>query len=192
SYNVDTNSPADGEANKTVVTLKGEPGATYTVTIGNTTKTSTADAEGNHTVSFLPPADMGADVTITGTDTAGNSISETAQVSDELRFDDTSAPDEGSTSVTVEPITADNVLNKAESETQVTVSGTVEGEFTAGDTITITVGSNVIGTGSVDADGRFSVEVAGSGLVDAEMVNVTVEASSAAGVKGEITSEHSY
>ncbi|WP_286638507.1 BapA/Bap/LapF family large adhesin [Thiopseudomonas alkaliphila] len=192
SYNVDTKSPANGEADKTVVTFKGEPGVTYTVTIGNTTKRSSGDDEGNHEVTFLPPEAMGTEVIIIGTDTAGNTISATAAVADELRFDDTSAPDDSSTSVTVDPITADNVLNKAESETQVTVSGTVKGVFTAGDTITITLGGNVIGTGNVDADGRFSVTVEGADLVAAEQVKVTVEASSAAGVKGEITSEHSY
>ncbi|WP_342059908.1 Ig-like domain-containing protein, partial [Aeromonas sp. OTU364] len=71
-------------------------------------------------------------------------------------------------------ITADDVINAAEAGQQIPVSGTVTGEFKAGDTVTLTV-NNTDYTGKVAADGRFTILVAGSDL--AADGNQTIEAS---------------
>ncbi|QSE74460.1 Ig-like domain-containing protein, partial [Aeromonas media] len=60
-------------------------------------------------------------------------------------------------------ITADDVINAAEAGQQIPVSGTVSGEFNEGDTVTLTV-NNTTFTGQVDANGRFTILVAGSDL----------------------------
>ncbi|MDM5065751.1 Ig-like domain-containing protein, partial [Aeromonas salmonicida] len=57
----------------------------------------------------------------------------------------------------------DDVINAAEAGQQIPVSGTVSGEFKAGDIVTLTV-NNTEYTGPVGADGRFTILVAGSDL----------------------------
>ncbi|WIX29278.1 Ig-like domain-containing protein [Bacillus amyloliquefaciens] len=58
-------------------------------------------------------------------------------------------------------ITDDDVINAAEAGQQIPVSGTVTGEFQAGDTVTLTVNGKPF-TGPVDADGRFTILVTSS------------------------------
>ncbi|MCO7068765.1 Ig-like domain-containing protein, partial [Vibrio paracholerae] len=60
-------------------------------------------------------------------------------------------------------ITADDIINAEEAGQQIPVSGTVTGEFNKGDIVTLTV-NNTQYTGEVDADGRFTILVAGSDL----------------------------
>ncbi|WP_296244472.1 BapA/Bap/LapF family large adhesin [Psychrobacter sp. UBA6766] len=104
---------------------------------------------------------------------------------------DTIAPDETSTFITIDPLTDDNVINKAESERDVAVTGTVEGDFTAGDTVTVTVnGQNYEST--VAADGTFSIAVSGDDLVNDSQVIVTVTATDAAGNVGQVSKTQDY
>ena len=61
-------------------------------------------------------------------------------------------------------ITADNIINIAESHSIISIAGTVGGSAKAGDTVTLTVnGINI--SGHVAADMTFSIDVAGSHLV---------------------------
>ena len=62
-------------------------------------------------------------------------------------------------------ITPDNVVNATEAGGAVLVSGSVSGEFSVGDTVSLTV-NGVVSTGQVSAGGAFSVAVQGSDLVD--------------------------
>ncbi|HSR01856.1 MAG TPA: retention module-containing protein, partial [Methylophilaceae bacterium] len=70
---------------------------------------------------------------------------------------DTTAP---IPTISVDSITADNILNAAEAAGTVAVTGIVGGEFNAGDIVTLTVNGNTY-TGAVDAGGNFSINVSG-------------------------------
>ncbi|WP_175470087.1 retention module-containing protein, partial [Desulfoluna spongiiphila] len=60
-------------------------------------------------------------------------------------------------------ITADDIINAAEAASTLTITGTVVGDFPTGATVTLTVnGTDYQGT--VNADGTFAVDVAGSDL----------------------------
>ncbi|MCH7378090.1 Ig-like domain-containing protein, partial [Aeromonas sp. MR19] len=65
---------------------------------------------------------------------------------------------------------------------QIPVSGTVSGEFKAGDTVTLTVNGKPF-TGPVDADGRFTILVAGSDLAadGDKTIDASVTSTDAAG-----------
>ncbi|MGR9071398.1 Ig-like domain-containing protein, partial [Klebsiella quasipneumoniae] len=71
-------------------------------------------------------------------------------------------------------ITDDDVINAAEAQQDIPVSGTVSGEFKAGDIVTLSVNGKTF-TGPVAADGRFTILVAGSEL--AADSDRTIEAS---------------
>ena len=67
-------------------------------------------------------------------------------------------------SITLDAITADNVVNAAEAGATVAVTGTVGGDVQVGDTVTLTVNGAPAYTGLVQADLTFSIDVAGSDL----------------------------
>ncbi|WP_301897475.1 Ig-like domain-containing protein, partial [Vibrio cholerae] len=79
-------------------------------------------------------------------------------------------------------ITADDIINAEEAGQQIPVSGTVTGEFKAGDIVTLTVNGKPY-TGPVGADGRFTILVAGSDLAaDADQtIDASVTSTDAAG-----------
>ncbi|QCP83877.1 Ig-like domain-containing protein [Alcaligenes faecalis] len=67
-------------------------------------------------------------------------------------------------SITIDTIAGDDVINKAESEGDVTVTGTVGKDVKAGDTVTVTVNGKDYTT-TVNADGKtWNVDVPGSEL----------------------------
>ena len=68
-------------------------------------------------------------------------------------------------SITLDAITADNVVNAAEAGGTVAMTGTVGGDVQVGDTVTLTVNGNSSYTGPVQAGLTFSIDVAGSELV---------------------------
>ncbi|HMT32748.1 MAG TPA: Ig-like domain-containing protein, partial [Dermatophilaceae bacterium] len=96
-------------------------------------------------------------------------------------------------SLVVDPVTADNMLNAAEAGGNVVVTGTVSGEFVAGDTVTLTV-NGVAYTGTVGADGIFAIEVPGSELAaDPDTtVDASVSTTDAAGNAGSATATKVY
>src|SRR5699024_10787849 len=122
------------------------------------------------------------DVSASLKDPAGNTSGST----DKSFERDTTSPDETSTFITIDPLTDDNVINKAESEGEVTVTGTIEGDFTAGDIVTVTV-NNQSYESTVSADGTFSVAVPGNDLANDSQVVVTVTATDAAGNVGQVS-----
>ncbi|QCP83881.1 Ig-like domain-containing protein [Alcaligenes faecalis] len=56
-------------------------------------------------------------------------------------------------SITIDTIAGDDVVNKAESESDVTITGTVGKDVKAGDTVTVTVNGKDYTT-TVNADGK--------------------------------------
>src|SRR5690606_30680347 len=76
---------------------------------------------------------------------------------------DTKAPDGSTTHLLIDNVTTDNVLNSTEAAGQVTLSGTVTGEYRTDDVVTLVI-NNSDYTAKVAADGTWSVQVAGSDL----------------------------
>ncbi|MDV6328107.1 retention module-containing protein, partial [Idiomarina sp. Sol25] len=145
------------------------------------------DDNGNVTVNGQDLSDL-ADgeltVTMTVTDEAGNqgSVTDTATL-------DTSA--EAGT-VSVNNITSDDVLNAQESNETITVSGSASGgDIAEGDSVAMTINGEDYTT-TVDENGEWSVDVAGSDLAADTEFDVVVSSSDDAGntVDSTATSTH--
>ncbi len=106
---------------------------------------------------------------------------------------DTIAPDASTTEIIVDNVTADNVINAIEAEGTIAVTGSVTGDYSEGDAITITV-NGIDYTGVVDLAGKFSIEVPGVELVaDADKtIDVSVTATDAAGNTGTVNTTKEY
>ncbi|MHB1144015.1 MAG: retention module-containing protein, partial [Thiobacillus sp.] len=76
--------------------------------------------------------------------------------------------------LTLDAITADDIVNAAEASQTIAVTGTVGGDAKAGDTVTLTVNAKPF-TGTVATDLTFSIDVPGSDL--AADANRTIDAS---------------
>ncbi len=137
-------------------------GDTVTLTVDGTDYTGTVDALGDYSID-VPGSKLAADPnttvdgSVTTTDTAGNSATATDT---QVYTVDTVAP---AITLNIDDITADNILNATEAAADVTVTGTVSGDFNTGDTITLTVDGTDY-TGTVDALGAYSIDVPGSKL----------------------------
>ncbi|KQA23350.1 hypothetical protein F546_16675, partial [Vibrio paracholerae 877-163] len=125
---------------------------------------------------------------MTSTDAAGNSSTATDTEGYKV---DTVAPE---LDIKLDAdITADDIINAEEAGQQIPVSGTVTGEFNKGDIVTLTV-NNTKYTGEVDADGRFTILVAGSDLAaDADQtIDASVTSTDAAGNSSTATDTEGY
>lgn len=166
-------------------------GDAVTLTINKQTYTTLVDAKGQFSAA-IKGSDLSADTDTTidaslaAHDAVGNlgaiaasktySVDTTAPQQNTNTTDPTK-PNAGQASLVLAPVTADNVLNAAEAGGDVTVTGTAYGEFKSGDAVTLTINKQTYTT-QVDANGQFSVAVAGSDLsADA---NTTIDASLAA------------
>lgn len=84
-------------------------------------------------------------------------------------------------SITVNSITADDIINAAEAGGTVAVSGTVGGDAAAGDTVSFTINGTDY-SGTVNPDGTtWSIDVAGADLAADTSFDATVSGSDAAG-----------
>ncbi|WP_180035499.1 MULTISPECIES: Ig-like domain-containing protein, partial [unclassified Acinetobacter] len=136
----------------TTVTGKGEPGSTVKIRDkdGTVIGTGTVDSAGNFEVELKDPLTNGEKVDVTLTDKAGNESEPT-----EATAPDTTAP-------------------AAPTDVAVSEDGTtVTGKGEPGSTVEIKdQDGNVIGTGTVDSNGDFSVELKDP-LINGEKVDVT-------------------
>ncbi|HBK7259680.1 TPA: Ig-like domain-containing protein, partial [Vibrio cholerae] len=198
---------ADGKASVTLSgTVSGDAkvgdaitltlGDAITLTLGDGSKLETKVVDlGNGQLGFSTSttADKlvgGSSITaeITVTDAAGNSS--TATDSEDYSVD-TQAPE---LSIKLDAdITDDDIINAAEAGQKIPVSGTVTGEFNKGDIVTLTV-NNTKYTGPVDANGRFTILVAGSDLAaDADKtIDASVTSTDAAGNSATVTDTENY
>ncbi|MBO1517809.1 BapA/Bap/LapF family large adhesin [Psychrobacter halodurans] len=151
---------------------------------GTFTITVPVAADGSFSTDITPQ--YGTDVRAEAVDAAGNHSMPTT----ETRVD-TTAPDSSSTQIAIDEVTADNVINSDEAAGNVTITGTVTGDFTEDDSVTVTV-NNVTSAGTVNADGTFSVAVAGSDLAADTNVSVSIEATDAAGNVGTVNQNKTY
>ncbi|UYF72615.1 Ig-like domain-containing protein [Acinetobacter ursingii] len=139
---------------------------------------------------LVADADKTINVSVSASDAAGN-VGVVTQ--DKVYTVDTTPPDSSSTTITIDNITTDNILNATEASGNVTISGSVTGDYRVGDAVTVNVNGTDIPT-TVQTGGAWSISVAGSELVaDADKtINVSVSASDAAGNVGVVTQNKVY
>ena len=95
--------------------------------------------------------------------------------------------------ISLTPITADNVIDTKEYGTTVAVTGVVKGEFTTGDKVTLNVnGQNY--TGIVDAAGNFSILVPGKELANDgdKTIQASITLTDTAGNLGNASTQATY
>jgi len=175
SISLDANVAGDGIVNLTESTAAAIPvtgtvsgafnvGDTVTVTVNGKEFTTTVQAGGKFSVN-VPGADLAADpdrivdAKVTTTDTAGN----TATALDTQNYTVNTNPPAIAISLDAN-VAGDGIVNLAESTAAaIPVTGTVSGAFNVGDTVIVTVNNKQFTT-TVQAGGRFSVNVPGADL----------------------------
>ena len=156
------------------ITLTGsaEAGASVMVTLAGVTQAATVDANGNWTATYaagtLHAGEYNSTVVVNATDAAGNSASSSTAV----------IVDTNLSNLTIDPNqTADDVVNAAEYDAGLTLTGTTE----IGSSVQVTV-QGVTQTATVDASGNWSVTYAPGALPTGEYeATATVTATDAAG-----------
>ncbi|HCQ0565358.1 TPA: Ig-like domain-containing protein [Escherichia coli] len=157
-------------------TQQAETGQTVTVTLAGQSFTTTVQADGSWSLT-VPAANMGnlpdgaVAITASVTDLSGN----TGNTSRTITVD-SQAP-----ALSIDPLTADNIINAAEAGAAQTISGQVTGAA-IGDTVTITLGGNTYTT-TVQAGLSWSVGVTATQVSawPAGTVNIAVFGESSAG-----------
>src|SRR4029079_152305 len=180
--NVAITGTVGGEANV------GDP---VTLTVNGNTYTGTVGAGNTFSIN-VAGADLAAstivNASITSTDAAGNLGS---GADTETYTVDVTAP--VPTITLTSSITADDVINAAEAGANVAITGTVGGDASVGDTVTLTVNGNAY-TGTVGAGNTFSINVAGADLVaDSDFtVDASISSTDVAGNTGTAADTESY
>ncbi|MFI9652698.1 Ig-like domain-containing protein, partial [Guyparkeria halopsychrophila] len=89
---------------------------------------------------------------------------------------------EASATITIDPVTGDDLVDGDEAgQEAISITGSVGGDATEGDTVTLTVGGEKF-TGTVDGDNEYTIDdVPGSLLADNDTVHATVTGSDDAG-----------
>ncbi|HHG8787401.1 MULTISPECIES: Ig-like domain-containing protein [Citrobacter] len=160
-------------------------GDAVVVTINNKTYTTVVDAAGNWSVG-VPAADITAlndgttTVSVTVTSAAGNSGSATHDVTV-----NTAAP-----VVTINSVTADDVINAAEQGADLTLSGTTT-NVEAGQNVTVTFGGKTY-TASVDSNGAWTLVVPAADLAGLSDGSARVEASVSNTAGNSASATHDY
>ncbi|WP_130626089.1 Ig-like domain-containing protein [Enterobacter sp. A8] len=150
-------------------TTNVEAGQTVTLSMGGKIYTAQVDADGNWTAT-VPAADLAglkdgdASVQVSVTNVNGNSASAGREYSV-----DATAP-----SVTINTLATDDILNAAEAQSDLTVSGTSTAE--AGQTVTVSLNGKDY-TATVGSDGHWTLNVPAADLAALSDGSVTVTAS---------------
>ncbi|MFA0083836.1 VCBS domain-containing protein, partial [Vibrio breoganii] len=95
--------------------------------------------------------------------------------------------------IQTDPVTADNVINAQESNSSINITGSVSGDFSVGDIVTLDV-NGVQHTGAVDAKGHYSIAVPGSELIaDADQkIEASIAVTDTAGNSAHATADVAY
>ncbi|MCK0158747.1 Ig-like domain-containing protein, partial [Cellulophaga sp. F20128] len=119
---------------------------------------------------FTSPGE-GSTLTVTATIT--NGVGNTSAAASDAATIETTLP---TPTITIDDITPDNTINAIEASGTIAITGIVNGEFNAGDTVTLLI-NGLTFTGTVNNTGAFSIVVSGSNLasdsdttVDANLV----------------------
>ncbi|WP_445619518.1 retention module-containing protein [Kushneria sp. Sum13] len=165
-------------------------GDTVTVSVGGQSYTTTVGQNGSFSVAV-----PGSVLAAAGTSTVSASVSHTDAAGNAGSADttrdytvDTTPP---ALSITLDTMAGDNIVNAEESGLDIPVTGSVSGEFVAGDTVTLTVGNQTY-TGAVNADGTFSINVPGSQLAQNSSISAAVSHTDVAGNIGSANTAASY
>lgn len=153
------------------------PGMTVTVGLGSASMQVVSDASGNWSTTFpsgsIPEGTDTLDITASITDSVGN----TASVSDTVALDTELDP----LTLNTGTIAGDDVINAAERDAGVTLTGTVE----PGSSVEVYLGASGPHAASVDASGNWSVTLDRGDIPDGTTdVDVEVHATDAAGNTG--------
>ena len=103
-------------------------------------------------------------------------------------FVDTEAP---AIDVVVNDITSDNVLNKAEVNTDLSITGAVSGEFNSGDLVSLLINDKLLSS-ALTAAGEFRFELPGDELAEHTFVSVLVETMDNAGNTASVKIQKPY
>jgi hypothetical protein len=181
----------EGNAVQTSITGKVSgtftAGDTVTLSLNNATVTGAVLADGTFSINVNTSdlkldADTQIDARVTGTG------GDTATASQKYILE-TSGNTGHITALQLDPVTADNTINLAESTGTVAITGKVTGAFATGDTVTIAVnGTNV--TGTVAANGTFSINVAGSDLAADADTSITATVTGTGGTAARATQDY--
>jgi len=95
--------------------------------------------------------------------------------------------------ITLDDVTSDNIVNETEAQNSVFVTGTVSGDFIAGDIVTLVINANNY-TGAVDENGLFEIAVPGTDLVADDDSNIiaSVTTLTIEGNTGSASDQHTY
>ncbi|WP_318459337.1 retention module-containing protein [Photobacterium leiognathi] len=172
-------------------------GDTVTITVNGKDYTTTVGKDGSWTVDvdgsdLVENGDNPIHATVTTCDGAGHC----ATADNDKGYDiDTDI----NADITITVIAEDDVINEAEAEGKVSISGTVGGDVKEGDTVTLTLDGKEIGTATVekDANGKLvwtATDIDGKTLADADLNQVTasVTATDDAGNSKTATTTHDY
>ncbi|QPI44199.1 MULTISPECIES: Ig-like domain-containing protein [Pectobacterium] len=165
-------------------------GDAVTVKVGTETYQTTVNADGKTWSVNVPGSVLAANsdvsATVTTRDTAGNVT--TANTTHAYGVD-TVAP---TASISIDNVTADNVINATESGQTIAVTGKVDHDVKAGDAVTVKVGTETYQT-TVNADGKtWSVNVPGSVLAANDDVSASVTTRDPAGNVTTANTTHAY
>ncbi|MEI7164032.1 Ig-like domain-containing protein, partial [Pectobacterium versatile] len=165
-------------------------GDAVTIKVGTETYQTTVNTDGKTWSVNVPGSVLAANgdvsATVTTRDTAGNVT--TANTTHAYGVD-TVAP---VASISVDNVTADNVINASESGQTIAMTGKVGNEVKAGDAITVKVGTETYQT-TVNTDGKtWSVNVPGSVLAANGDVSATVTTRDTAGNVTTANTSHTY
>ncbi|MFV1465403.1 MULTISPECIES: Ig-like domain-containing protein [unclassified Phaeobacter] len=142
-------------ASGVTLTGKAEPGASVAVTLEGTTRTVTADAQGNWSADFtsseIPTGEYDANISVTATDALGNTASTTGTVRVDTETDITLS----------NPLAGDNMINAAEANNGLDLTGTAE----AGASVVVKLGT-ATRTVTANAQGQWTASFAGSDIAD--------------------------
>ncbi|MCB9631132.1 MAG: DUF4215 domain-containing protein [Sandaracinus sp.] len=128
----------------------GEPGASVEVSVdGSVVGTAIVDAEGNWTLVVGPLTDGTHDVSVTATDDAGNTATDTGSF-----LVDLDSP-------------AVEIANPGDGTTTSDTTPTITGTATPGASVLVIVDGTILGIASADATGAWSIDVT-TALVDGE------------------------
>ncbi|MER3382620.1 Ig-like domain-containing protein, partial [Pectobacterium aroidearum] len=165
-------------------------GDAVTVKVGTETYQTTVNADGKTWSVNVPGSVLAANsdvsATVTTRDTAGNVT--TANTTHAYGVD-TVAP---TASISIDNVTSDNVINAAESGQTIAVTGKVDHDVKAGDSVTVKVGTETYQT-TVNADGKtWSVNVPGSVLATNSDISASVTTRDTAGNVTTANTTHAY
>ncbi|MFY1706586.1 Ig-like domain-containing protein [Tritonibacter scottomollicae] len=137
------------------ITGTAEAGASVEVTVEGVIRTTTANGDGTWSVTYeagsLPDGEYEADISVISTDAVGN----TAKADSTIEVD----TDAGFVQLDEAPIETDDIINHDERADGVTITGTA----TAGETVTVTLGT-ASGTTVADVNGNWSYDFAASDI----------------------------